>query len=139
MTSSGGMISTATAKQLPIQLIELGPAAGALFAARIGAQAGLSDLIAFDMGGTTAKARVVKDGRPLIAKSHETVRAKRFHRGSGLPVGVPWWTCSRSGPGAAASPSSTSGGCFVSGPAARAGARPGLLRTRRQGADRDRR
>src|SRR5262249_42343203 len=48
----------------PVRMIESGPAAGALIAARYGALSGDTDLIAFDMGGTTAKLALVSGGRP---------------------------------------------------------------------------
>ena len=41
------------------------------------------------MGGTTAKACVIDDGAPLVAREFEVARADRFKKGSGLPVRVP--------------------------------------------------
>ena len=48
-----------------MRMLESGPAAGVIGAQAICAQLGLRDAIAFDMGGTTAKAGVISDGRPL--------------------------------------------------------------------------
>ena len=48
----------------------------------------VADVLAFDMGGTTAKLAVVEDGEPLIAYEFEASRAKRFADGSGLPVNI---------------------------------------------------
>jgi N-methylhydantoinase A len=45
-------------------------------------------VLAFDMGGTTAKLAVVEDGAPLIAYQFEASRAKRFADGSGLPINI---------------------------------------------------
>jgi N-methylhydantoinase A len=45
--------------------------------------------LSFDMGGTTAKACVIDDGVPLVAREFEVARADRFKKGSGLPVRVP--------------------------------------------------
>jgi N-methylhydantoinase A/oxoprolinase/acetone carboxylase beta subunit len=89
MTSTGGVVSHETAEALPILLVESGPSAGALFAARLSAAAGRPNLVAFDMGGTTAKVCVIEDGRPLTRTDHEVARTARFRAGSGLPVGIP--------------------------------------------------
>ena len=56
MLSSGGLSSPEAAARYPIRLVESGPAAGALAAAHIGKLSGRERLLAFDMGGTTAKA-----------------------------------------------------------------------------------
>ena len=66
MQSSGGTTSAASAAKRPIQLIESGPAAGVIAAAYAGGRCGIDDLISFDMGGTTAKAGVVTNGKPSI-------------------------------------------------------------------------
>ena len=89
MLSGGGIATPETAKQFPIRLVESGPAAGALAAARAGRLAGESKLLSFDMGGTTAKACVIDDGEPLVAREFEVARADRFKKGSGLPIRVP--------------------------------------------------
>jgi N-methylhydantoinase A len=87
MLSNGGLASMETARRFPIRLLESGPAAGVLSA---GYAAGGSDrVLAFDMGGTTAKAALVEQGIPVLAREHEAARMSRFVRGSGLPVKVP--------------------------------------------------
>src|SRR5713101_3215718 len=65
MLSSGGVATPATAKRVPIRLVESGPAAGALAAARMARELGEPKLLSFDMGGTTAKA-CVKIGRAHV-------------------------------------------------------------------------
>src|SRR5688500_14025320 len=55
MLSSGGIATPETAKRAPIRLVESGPAAGALAAARLARRAGESRMPSFDMGRTTAK------------------------------------------------------------------------------------
>ncbi len=50
-------------------MLESGPAAGVIGAQAICAQLGMGDAIAFDMGGTTAKAGVISNGRPLTTGS----------------------------------------------------------------------
>jgi len=89
MLSSGGIATPATAKRVPIRLVESGPAAGALAAARAARRSGEARLLSFDMGGTTAKACVIDGGEPLLAREFEVARADRFKKGSGLPIRVP--------------------------------------------------
>lgn len=89
MQSTGGAAAPDTARRFPIRLLESGPAGGALVAAFFGAPLGLRDLVGFDMGGTTAKICLIRDGRADIAPGMEVARVHRFKRGSGLPVTVP--------------------------------------------------
>ncbi|MDQ3808910.1 MAG: hydantoinase/oxoprolinase family protein [Chloroflexota bacterium] len=89
MLSSGGISTVETAARFPLRLLESGPAAGALASAYYGQQAGVRDLLAFDMGGTTAKLCVIEDGQPLTSTEFEVDRKYRFKAGSGLPVKVP--------------------------------------------------
>jgi N-methylhydantoinase A len=89
MLSSGGIALPPDARRVPIRLVESGPAAGALAAAQAARTRGESRILSFDMGGTTAKACVVDNGAPLIAREFEVARADRFKKGSGLPVRVP--------------------------------------------------
>ncbi|HYZ32814.1 MAG TPA: hydantoinase/oxoprolinase family protein, partial [Crenalkalicoccus sp.] len=88
MLSSGGLTHVAEAKRAPVQLLESGPAAGALAGAWFGRQAGLDRVLAFDMGGTTAKLALVDEGEPLVAWGFEAARTRRFLRGSGLPIQI---------------------------------------------------
>src|SRR6267378_1774723 len=89
MQSSGGIALPPLARRLPIRLVESGPAAGALAAARAARERGEPKLLSFDMGGTTAKACVIDGGAPLVGREFEVARADRFKKGSGLPIRVP--------------------------------------------------
>jgi 5-oxoprolinase (ATP-hydrolysing)/N-methylhydantoinase A len=89
MQSSGGMASPETARRFPIRLLESGPVGGALAAAYFGGLAGHADVISFDMGGTTAKACLVRGGRPDVAPLLEAARVHREKRGSGIPIKAP--------------------------------------------------
>jgi N-methylhydantoinase A len=89
MLSSGGIATPETAKRVPVRLVESGPAAGALAAARAACLAGEPRLLSFDMGGTTAKACLIDNGQPLVAREFEVARADRFKKGSGLPLRGP--------------------------------------------------
>jgi len=89
MQSSGGLISPETARRFPIRLLESGPAGGAMVGAFFGRHAGLPDLLALDMGGTTAKSCLIRDGQPELVADIEAARVHRFMKGSGLPIRVP--------------------------------------------------
>ncbi|WP_299372963.1 hydantoinase/oxoprolinase family protein [uncultured Tateyamaria sp.] len=89
MTAGGGMTTVATAAQLPIRLVESGPAGGAILAARLAQQAGADEVLSFDMGGTTAKLCLIDGFRPQSARRFEIARAERFVKGSGMPVRIP--------------------------------------------------
>jgi 5-oxoprolinase (ATP-hydrolysing)/N-methylhydantoinase A len=89
MHSAGGLVSPAAARAFPIRLLESGPAGGGLATALFGARAGHNDVISFDMGGTTAKACLIEDGRAEIAAMMEAARVHRFKKGSGLPIKAP--------------------------------------------------
>lgn len=89
MLSNGGITSAAVASTVPIQVIESGPAAGALAAAFFARGLGVERALAFDMGGTTAKLCYVDHGQPAHVNWFEAARARRFKRGSGLPLLIP--------------------------------------------------
>ncbi len=86
MLSNGGLTHVEEARRTPVQLLESGPAAGALAAAHFGAED--RNLLAFDMGGTTAKLSLIDDGEPLLAWGFEAARQRRFVEGSGLPIRI---------------------------------------------------
>ena len=85
-SSYGGRLTPAAAERRPVEMLECGAAAGVLTAAATAKQVGWPRVLSFDMGGTTAKAAIVRDGRPRLARSYEVARLARFMPGSGLPV-----------------------------------------------------
>jgi N-methylhydantoinase A len=87
MQSSGGVATAEAMERYPVRMIESGPAAGALMAAVYGDLTGDRDLIAFDMGGTTAKLALIEDGRPFTTTSFELHRVQNAP-GSGLPMNI---------------------------------------------------
>jgi 5-oxoprolinase (ATP-hydrolysing)/N-methylhydantoinase A len=89
MHSAGGLVSPETARAFPIRLLESGPAGGGLATAFFGKLAGHDDVISFDMGGTTAKACLIEDGRASVTAEMEAARVHRFKKGSGLPIKAP--------------------------------------------------
>ncbi len=70
MQSNGGVTSVANASRAPVGLMESGPVGGINASAEIGRRLGFPQVIAFDMGGTTAKASVVRDGNPAVAEGY---------------------------------------------------------------------
>ena len=76
--SNGGTATAATAAEFPVRLVESGPCGGALAAAETARRCGFEDLLAFDMGGTTAKAFLSAGGG---VPDHHRVRG-----GAGVPV-----------------------------------------------------
>ncbi|ODS70341.1 MAG: 5-oxoprolinase [Bordetella sp. SCN 67-23] len=89
MVSSGGFTSAQAGAESPIMLLESGPAAGVLSALNTARENDVDQVLAFDMGGTTAKACVAIDGEAPVAHSFECARVERFKRGSGLPILIP--------------------------------------------------
>ena len=89
MTSAGGLTTVDTAVRHPIRLLESGPAGGAMLAVDIARRRKLDDVLAFDMGGTTAKLCLIEHGQPRSARHFEVDRVYRFTPGSGLPLRVP--------------------------------------------------
>ena len=89
IASSGGLTALETAAALPVRFLESGPAGGAQASGLAGRGIGRADVISFDMGGTTAKASLLRDGAPDVAPMLEAARVHRFKKGSGLPVHAP--------------------------------------------------
>ncbi len=89
MTCSGGMVEPHVARGVPVLLLESGPVAGVNISARIGEQLHLPGVFSFDMGGTTAKGSLVKNGKIEKSYEFEAARVDKFRRGSGMPVSIP--------------------------------------------------
>ena len=87
--SGGGLMSLESAAELPVRLVESGPAGGAIFAADIAARHGLDRVLSYDMGGTTAKICLIEDHTPRTAKTFEVARTTRFTKGSGMSISIP--------------------------------------------------
>lgn len=71
MKSNGGLANLELAVRLPASVVESGPAAGATAAAALARLLNLENAIAFDMGGTTAKATLIDHGMPLESPEYE--------------------------------------------------------------------
>lgn len=70
MQSNGGVMAPETARLQPARTMESGPVGGAIAAARLADRLGVGNAVAFDMGGTTAKAALVRDGLPDMSDSY---------------------------------------------------------------------
>jgi N-methylhydantoinase A len=79
MQSNGGLTTDAAAAELPMHIIESGPAGGVVGAQVLARAKDLPKIITFDMGGTTAKAAIVEDG--------EVTRAQEYSVGAGIMIG----------------------------------------------------
>ena len=89
MVSNGGLTTFDNAKKFPVRLIESGPAGGTMAAVFYSELLGGEDLVAFDMGGTTAKISMVQDSKPATVSTFEVSRLQRFTKGSGLSLMTP--------------------------------------------------
>ena len=136
MQSAGGVTEAMTAVERPVQILESGPAAGVVAAAALGRHIGCGDLIAFDMGGTTAKASLIEGGRISRISDYEVGGglsvAGRLMGGGGYAVRVPCIDLAEIGAGGGSILQVDGGGALQVGPAS-AGAEPGPVCYRRGG------
>jgi N-methylhydantoinase A len=128
MQSNGGIMSSAVARQKPAYMIESGPAAGVLAAARLAKEAGLDKVLSFDMGGTTAKACLIENGLPSEKAAGEigggvNVTTYQFYKG-GHALRVPSLDIVEVGAGGGSIAWIDDGGALRVGPHS-AGAEPG--------------
>ena len=84
MRSNGGVMTPEVAQERPVAMMESGPVGGIIASARVGEKLGYGNVISFDMGGTTAKASLVRDGEPTMAPGYYV-----GGYASGHPVMVP--------------------------------------------------
>ncbi len=89
MTSGGGLTTVETARRVPVRLVESGPAGGAILAEALAESLEARHVLAFDMGGTTAKLTMIEGGKARTARTFEVDRTARFMKGSGLPIRIP--------------------------------------------------
>jgi N-methylhydantoinase A len=92
MGSNGGILEAAEATAMPAMTVESGPAAGVVAAALVARQSGRLDLLSFDMGGTTAKASLIRGGKYETTPDYEIGGGSsmtRWMNGTGHPIRVP--------------------------------------------------
>jgi N-methylhydantoinase A len=132
MTSSGLPIEFDRCVGYPIRMIESGPAAGVLAAREIATRnarrpasgSETMDVLAFDMGGTTAKGAFLSGGALHVKGSIEIARIGTFQPGSGLPLMIPAVDLIEIGAGGGSIAAVDERGVIAVGPSS-AGADPG--------------
>ena len=91
MASNGGILEAREAVAMPAVAVESGPAAGVVAAALVARQTGRGNLLSFDMGGTTAKASLIRDGQYETTPEYEVgggSSRSRWMHGTGHPIRV---------------------------------------------------
>lgn len=125
MKSDGGVMSVAAATEKPAYIVESGPAAGVIGAARL---ASTDNNITLDMGGTTAKASMVEGGRIARTGDYEVGAginlSSKLVMGGGYALKLPVIDISEIGAGGGSIVSLDRGGLLKVGPES-AGALPG--------------
>lgn len=125
MKSDGGVMSIGAAADKPAYLVESGPAAGVIGAARLAAE---GNNITLDMGGTTAKASMVEGGRISRTGDYEVGAginlSSKLVMGGGYALKLPVIDISEIGAGGGSIVSLDRGGLLKVGPES-AGALPG--------------
>lgn len=138
MQSSGGMISAEEASEVPVEIVECGPAAGVVGAAHMSQQQNIKDIITLDLGGTTTKASVVESGRYTRSAEYEVGagihRASRLHKGKGYVLRIPSIDIAEIGAGGGSIVWMDKGGLMNVGPKS-AGASPGPICYNKGGED----
>ncbi len=86
MQSNCGVDTVESASRIPITMVESGPASGVWGAAELGKLTGERNIIALDIGGTTAKCSLVHDGQVKIVTDYWIERTRKS---SGYPIMVP--------------------------------------------------
>jgi len=128
MQSSGGTLDVERVIAKPAQVVESGPAAGVVGAARLGVHAGYRDIITFDMGGTTAKASLIEDGKVVGTDEYEVGGGislnSKLVKGGGYALKLPVIDVSEVGAGGGSIVRVDAGGALKVGPQS-AGAIPG--------------
>src|SRR5439155_14443744 len=93
MQSSGGVMTSDDATRRPVLALESGPAAGVVAAVGMARRLGFANAIAFDMGGTTAKASLIEDGAVSRSREYEVggslSSGSRLMRGAGVLLRIP--------------------------------------------------
>jgi len=86
MQSNGGVDLVERAKSIPITMVESGPASGFWGAAEVGRLIGEPNVLALDVGGTTAKCSLIEGGQVRIVSDYWVERSRRS---AGYPAMVP--------------------------------------------------
>ncbi|MEZ0304954.1 MAG: hydantoinase/oxoprolinase family protein [Hyphomicrobiaceae bacterium] len=128
MQSNGGLTTDKAAVERPMHIIESGPAGGVIGAQALALTGGLDRIITFDMGGTTAKASMVEDGKVMRTQEYAVgagiMIGSRLLTGAGYTLKVPAIDLAEVGAGGGSQVWIDAGGALQVGPES-AGAAPG--------------
>ncbi len=124
MQSNGGLASAGRSRVRPVDIVESGPAAGVLACCYLAEQIGEPNLIAFDMGGTTAKGSLIENGRPFVSLEYTVGGSMSQSHGGGHAIRVPSIDIAEVGAGGGSIAWLDSGGSLRVGPRS-GGAAPG--------------
>ncbi|MHC8515459.1 hydantoinase/oxoprolinase family protein [Sporosarcina sp. ITBMC105] len=86
MQSNGGTTKFEKAKEAPINMVESGPVAGIFGAAVLGEMIDEKNIIAFDIGGTTAKCSLIENGEVKVSTDYYI---EKDSRNAGYPIKTP--------------------------------------------------
>ncbi|HZG35295.1 MAG TPA: hydantoinase/oxoprolinase family protein, partial [Gaiellaceae bacterium] len=138
MQSSGGVMTAEDATTRPVLALESGPAAGVVAALGIARRLGYRNAIAFDMGGTTAKASLIEGGAVSRGREYEAggslSAGSRLMRGAGELLRIPTIDIAEVGAGGGSIAWRDAAGGLQVGPRS-AGAAPGPACYGRGGAE----
>lgn len=121
MQSNGGTTKFDNAKEAPINMVESGPVAGIFGAAVLGELIGEKNIIAFDIGGTTAKCSLIENGEVKVSTDYYI---EKDNRNAGYPIKAPVVDIVEIGNGGGSIAWIDNAGSLKVGPQS-AGARPG--------------
>ena len=128
MQSNGGVMSAESAAEMPIHIIESGPAAGVIASLTLAERVGLTNVLTLDMGGTTAKASLIEGGQIMHSPEYQVgggvSGGTRLSKGGGYPLRVPAIDIAEVGAGGGSIIYLDTGGALRVGPQS-AGAVPG--------------
>lgn len=86
MQSNGGTTTFEKSKEVPINMVESGPVAGIYGSAMLGKILGESQVIGFDIGGTTAKCSLIDGGEVKVSTDY---KIEKSAISAGYPIKVP--------------------------------------------------
>lgn len=124
MLSGGGITTSSVAKEFPVRIIDSGPAGGAVACEYYGKVINEPNVLGLDMGGTTAKICLIRNGKADKQGEIEVGRTNRFKKGSGIPLKVPFMDMAEIGAGGGSIAWINKLGLLQVGPES-AGAKPG--------------
>ncbi|MFN3847373.1 MAG: hydantoinase/oxoprolinase family protein, partial [Paracoccaceae bacterium] len=116
MNGNGGMVSARLVSKEAVKTVMSGPASGVMAAVATGRRAGMTNLLTYDMGGTSTDVAMIRDGRAPVSNEIEVEYA--------MPIHVPMVDVRTVGAGGGSIASVDAGGILRVGPQS-AGSDPG--------------